>query len=566
MYTVYVAFEESCFCKGYVLPNSPQLFATRFRSETGRENMKGNAMNIKKTGKSVSLCMMMFAASVVNVVTVLTAKAASSFDANSGITWSYVVEGGQAKIFGSKWEDYDDEEGEYVWEYAPAIPSDTRGAITVPQTLGGYPVTEIGDGAFTECEYLTAVNVPNGVMRIGKDAFSDCTTLSHVTLPDGLTSIDGDAFDGCESLLSIDIPGTVTWIGDNAFADCRRLSSIYIPQSVTGIGRHAFARCTGLSRIQVPMALKSAVKSGEVFYRCTAKVEYYGQQTGGGTLGGGGTSDVLYGKARTIQGVCYEGDGESVYGTTTVKFGKITKKRQVKVSMAVSPLVGKKQTASGSFIADDDGSLSGSLKFKSPIGVVDFTAFKGDSGDLEFFVESESGFVCEPCSVGGKFDVSQLAFYVDGDDIDFGEEYEQILDFPDGEPIYVKNGTKFSFDKAPKISYKRFREDGETWYELTGFDDENKTNYSALKLTYTAKTGVFKGSFKIYTSNEGSIDEGKAPKLKTYTAKVSGVVIDGFGIGSATVKVGKKSYTMQVSIGDACDECSDDDWEDDWGD
>ena len=95
---------------------------------------------------------------------------------------------------------------------------------------------------------------------------------------------------------------------------------------------------------------------------------------------------------------------------------------------------------------------------------------------------------------------------------------------------------------------KRFREDGDTWYELTGFDDEKKTNYSALKLTYTEKTGVFKGSFKIYTSNEGTIDEGKAPKLKTYTAKVSGVVIDGFGIGSASVKVGKVTYSLPVFI------------------
>ena len=143
------------------------------------------------------------------------------------------------------------------------------------------------------------------------------------------------------------------------------------------------------------------------------------------------TANALYGRAKTVQGVCYDG-GENVYGTVTVKFGKINKKSQVKVTMTVSPFTGKKQTATGTFTADEDGLLSGNLKFKSSIGVVDFAAYKSESGELEFSSESESGFFFEPCSVGGKFGVSQLAFYVEGDDIDFGEAYEQILDFPDG--------------------------------------------------------------------------------------------------------------------------------------
>ena len=53
-------------------------------------------------------------------------------------------------------------------------------------------------------------------------------------------------------------------------------------------------------------------------------------------------------------------------------------------------------------------------------------------------------------------------------------------------------------------------------------------NPSALKLTYTAKSGTFKGSFKVYAVANG--------KLKATTVNVAGVMIGGKGYGAATVK------------------------------
>ena len=53
-------------------------------------------------------------------------------------------------------------------------------------------------------------------------------------------------------------------------------------------------------------------------------------------------------------------------------------------------------------------------------------------------------------------------------------------------------------------------------------------NPSALKLTYAAKTGTFKGSFKVYAVANG--------KLKATTVNVAGVMIGGKGYGAATVK------------------------------
>lgn len=53
-------------------------------------------------------------------------------------------------------------------------------------------------------------------------------------------------------------------------------------------------------------------------------------------------------------------------------------------------------------------------------------------------------------------------------------------------------------------------------------------NPSALKLSYRAKDGSFSGSFKAYVDSRG--------KPKAVTVSVSGVVIDGVGYGTATVK------------------------------
>ena len=56
-----------------------------------------------------------------------------------GITWNYQVTNGEAIP-------YRTDVG------VTAVPKDTEGAITIPRTLGGYPVTSIGYCAFYKCQ------------------------------------------------------------------------------------------------------------------------------------------------------------------------------------------------------------------------------------------------------------------------------------------------------------------------------------------------------------------------------------------------------------------------------
>jgi hypothetical protein len=99
------------------------------------------------------------------------------------------------------------------------------GAVTIPASTNGHPVTSIGDEAFLNCTSLTNITIPNGVTNIGNSAFEACTSLAGVTIPGSVTSIGQDAF-AATSLTSVTIPGSVTSIGQDAFYGTD-LASVY---------------------------------------------------------------------------------------------------------------------------------------------------------------------------------------------------------------------------------------------------------------------------------------------------------------------------------------------------
>ena len=90
-------------------------------------------------------------------------------------------------------------------------------------------------------------------------------------------------------------------------------------------------------------------------------------------------------------------------------------------------------------------------------------------------------------------------------------------------PLTVK-GTKWNAGKAAKVAYK-------------GGVSVSGSNVSGLKLTYTAKTGLFKGSFTVY-----SVKGGKLAKNKF---SVFGAVTGGVGYGTAVLK-GKGSASVVI--------------------
>ena len=182
--------------------------------------------------------------------------------------------------------------------------------IVIPEVIDGYTVTAIGSYAFSWCDNVTGIIIPDSVTSIGEYALSYCTSLESITLPfvgaeiDGTSNthfgyifgassyyynksyvpatlkmvvitggaiIDNYAFWGCSSLTEINIPDGVTSIGSDAFYNCSSLTEINIPDGVTSIGSYAFYGCSSLTEINIPDSVTSI--GDDAFYRCSSLTE-----------------------------------------------------------------------------------------------------------------------------------------------------------------------------------------------------------------------------------------------------------------------------------------------------
>ena len=144
------------------------------------------------------------------------------------------------------------------------------GAVTIPSSIGGLPVTAIGEAAFSPGyrgnQSIISVTIPDSVSSIGQGAFSECSDLTSVTIPDGVMSIEFYAFAGCSGLTSVTIPDSVTSISNDAFVACIGLESVTIPASVTSIGLGAFFGCSGLTNFEVDSTNPAYSSLGGVLY------------------------------------------------------------------------------------------------------------------------------------------------------------------------------------------------------------------------------------------------------------------------------------------------------------
>ena len=140
------------------------------------------------------------------------------------------------------------------------------GNLIVPSSLGGYPVTDVGEAAFGECSKLISVSIPVGVTSIGERAFSGCYGLKSVAISHSVTNIGDRAFYACSSMLSIIIPSGVVVVGAFAFSGCDGLESVMIPDSVAIIGVGAFSNCQRLLDISVSAENNVFVSADGILY------------------------------------------------------------------------------------------------------------------------------------------------------------------------------------------------------------------------------------------------------------------------------------------------------------
>ncbi len=153
---------------------------------------------------------------------------------------AFVVENGEATVTGFD-PDYDG----------------PKKNIVIPSTYDGYPVTTIGESAFSRCESMVSVQIPYSVTAIGMSAFDFCTSLKAIDIPDSVTVIGDGAFFNCNSLKSVKISNSVSCIDKYTFYSCSSLASVTIPDSVVTIGEYAFNGCSSLATLNIGSSLTS---------------------------------------------------------------------------------------------------------------------------------------------------------------------------------------------------------------------------------------------------------------------------------------------------------------------
>ena len=104
------------------------------------------------------------------------------FEPVGDYTYYFKVVGGKATIFKQD-PNFFGESGTVAIEPSPV------GELTIPETLGGYPVVGIAYCAFMNCDQLTGVTIPAGVTTIDSYAFSGCTALKRLAIPASLTTV-----------------------------------------------------------------------------------------------------------------------------------------------------------------------------------------------------------------------------------------------------------------------------------------------------------------------------------------------------------------------------------------
>lgn len=136
--------------------------------------------------------------------------------------------------------------------------------IQIPETIGGMPVTVLGDNAFYQNRTCREVRLPDTLRQIGTGAFYRCYALEGIEIPASVELIGQDAFFRAESLGYIQVAeenghySSQDGVLFNEAMDTlifypegRVRESYVIPSGVSAIGEAPFGYYPGVERLVV---------------------------------------------------------------------------------------------------------------------------------------------------------------------------------------------------------------------------------------------------------------------------------------------------------------------------
>lgn len=124
-------------------------------------------------------------------------------------------------------------------------------SITIPDS-----VKKIEQYAFYRCSGLSSIHIPDSVQDLGEGAFYWCYGLTALEIPKGITELETCVFGECYGLTEIVIPDNITYIGNSAFWNCFNVKTLSIADSVTDIDNYAFSWLQSLETVTIPDSVK----------------------------------------------------------------------------------------------------------------------------------------------------------------------------------------------------------------------------------------------------------------------------------------------------------------------
>ena len=218
---------------------------------------------------------------------------------------------------------------------------------------------------------------------------------------------------------------------------------------------------------------------------------------------------------------------EDGVGAFTVE---VKAKGKVKVSGSLAD--GTKVSASSQLIANADGSSMVPIVYTKKSVTIAMVVSIASDGTVSASAYDTSKYTeVKIARHSASASDSSLAFSIDAGAV--AESFAGVAEIntailPDCIEVTQRNG-KWTLPKAGKVKYKN------EYWDISG------DNPSALKLSYKSKTGAFTGSFNVYGLVNG--------KMKKYSVKISGVVVDGIGYGTASLKKPAASWAVRIESG-----------------